>query len=317
MAPNNLLIPCCGDLCYHELPAFLSFHPNGNILLKESFRGLNRDNFDRIIITILKEHAQKYNARKIIEENIEGVEILELEARTQGPANTIYETIKRCNIDGSIVVKDSDNYLMHAKETNSNYVAGVDIYQYNGEIRELKKKSFLSCNEQRHILDIKEKMIASNVVCLGEYGFANANDFVFAYENLKDSIYGLTHLYVSQIIAYLIGFKEQIFDYIPVSEFINWGNKQDLSELKHSNKTVYINYHTIVCADSSARITHLIDLMNNGVNLQFYVNDRAKTETEVRKELSSMGIYDCGIIFNDGLGAICLIDNATVFDRIL
>ena len=230
---KTLIVPCCGNLTYEGTPAYLLAAPTGEMLLSAALSGMELDTFDRIAVVIPSFHDEKWNATEKILSAIrhKNIEILTLDHETAGPANTILEAIERLDIKGSIVIKDADNCIQYTECDEGNYVVGIDIYEFDGEIRNLKNKSFLVCNEQNQLLDVVEKRICSSLVCLGAYGFADAEDFVFACKALKDPIYGLDSLYVSEIITYLMGYQSLTFQFVVADNYRNWGNDYDLHNL--------------------------------------------------------------------------------------
>ena len=81
----------------------------------------------RVTIVILKEHDEKYNARKkLVEVFGHKVDIIVLDKITEGPADTVAQAILRGRIsnDSPILVKDCDGfYDTQVVEGNVIYVA--------------------------------------------------------------------------------------------------------------------------------------------------------------------------------------------------
>lgn len=230
---KTLIVPCCGNLTYEGIPAYLQSSPSGEMLLAKALGGMDLGVFRKIVVVIPAIHEEKWQATSKISAAIDhdNVAIMTLDHDTDGPANTVLEAIEQQDIHGSIVIKDADNSIKYSECGESNFVVGIDVYDYDGEIRNLKNKSFIVINEQNQLLDVVEKRICSSNVCLGAYGFANAQDFVDACNALKDPIYGLKTLYVSEIITYLMGYQSMPFDYVVAEDYCNWGNDYDLKDL--------------------------------------------------------------------------------------
>ena len=94
---STLIIPAAGRSSrYPNMRAkWLLTHPTGEIMLKKVLTSLNYDKFDRTIVTILKEHCEKYDADVILNQVFgDSIEILVLEEPTNSPTETIYKTIK-------------------------------------------------------------------------------------------------------------------------------------------------------------------------------------------------------------------------------
>ncbi len=230
---NTLIVPCCGNLTYNGIPAYLQSSPSGEMLLAKALDGMDLNAFKMIVVVIPSFHEEKWQATSKISTaiNHNNVAIVTLDHDTDGPANTVLEAIEQLNIHGSIVIKDADNSIKYPICDGGNFVVGIDVYDYEGEIRNLKNKSFIVINEQNQLLDVVEKRICSSNVCLGAYGFANVRDFVDACKALKDPIYGLKTLYVSEIITYLMGYQSMPFDYVVAEDYCNWGNDHDLQDM--------------------------------------------------------------------------------------
>lgn len=232
---KTLIVPCCGNLTYGGKPAYLLCNPSGKMLLSVALSGMDLTIFDRVVVVISVLHEQKWQATEKIYAAIshEKIDVVMLDHETAGPANTVLEAIEQLNVQGCIVIKDADNFIKYSDGGEENFVVGIDVYDYYGEIRNLKNKSFIVCNEQNQLLDVVEKRICSSQVCLGAYGFADVQDFIDAIHALHDSIYDLKSLYVSEAITYLMGYKGINFNYVVAEDYQNWGNDYDLKDLMH------------------------------------------------------------------------------------
>ena len=72
-------------------------YPDGKLMIEKALEGLNTDNFNRIIITIVKPHIIKYEAELILKQvfaNNPKIEICILDDFTQSAGETIYLTLK-------------------------------------------------------------------------------------------------------------------------------------------------------------------------------------------------------------------------------
>ena len=144
---TTLIIPCAGKSSRFPSmkPKWMLTHPNGNLMVQEAMGGLNSSSFDRIIITIVKEHSEKYEAKLILEQifNIKKnkkIEILELDYFTDSQSQTVYETLIKKKVRGNFVVKDSDNFVKVNKINYPEFIVGLDINNFSREIFRLKSK---------------------------------------------------------------------------------------------------------------------------------------------------------------------------------
>ena len=111
---NTLIIPCAGKSSRfpNMKPKYMLTHPDGKLMIEKSMENINTDIFDRIIITIVKPHDDKYDTHLILSqvfENNPKIEICMLDDFTSSASETIYKTLTQMNVSGAFVVKDSDN----------------------------------------------------------------------------------------------------------------------------------------------------------------------------------------------------------------
>ncbi len=248
---RTLIVPCVGRKIINGIPQYLNRHPNGQLLIERSIEGAFSEEYDRVLIVLLEEDIKRFNADSVISDEIKiyPIEIISLEEMTSGPAETVYQAIKKAKVSGAMVVKDADNYLKTEHIPQGNFVAGLDLNTWERDIHNLRNKSFLVVNEQGNLLDIIEKQVRSDVICLGLYGFKNAGDFVKAYEHLNDASYPISRLYVSHIISYLIGYSGRVFHYVASLEYENWGDERLWKELQRDYTLYFIDLDNILGRD--------------------------------------------------------------------
>ena len=188
---KTLIIPCAGKSTRFQnmKPKWMLTHPDGKLMIEKAMEGLPLNKFDRIIITIVKEHALKYEAETILKQALNlqknrKIEILKLDDFTSCQSETVYLTLEKMKVKGEFVVKDSDNYVKVIDCLKPEFIVGLDINKFDKEIYRLKSKSFLMVNDQNIITDIIEKKIRSENICLGVYGFNNPAKFIEAYNFL-------------------------------------------------------------------------------------------------------------------------------------
>jgi hypothetical protein len=181
-----------------------------------------------VVITILKEHSEKYGADTILRQIFgSDVEILVLSEPTSSASETVYRTIKQAQITGQIVIKDSDCIVKSESSYKKNSIVGMEI-DSNSNVEKIQTKSFIVKNDDGVILDIIEKEVVSNTICLGVYSVSSM-DFSTAFEEIHNSLTYKTfgEIYVSHIISYLILQEQKIFNYIESTDFIDWGTAND------------------------------------------------------------------------------------------
>lgn len=276
---STLIVPCLGRRIVNGIPQYLNRHPNGRLLIEHSIAGIWNDTYSRLLIVILKDDADNYQADTLMKTELSAYspEIVLLDSMTSGPAETVYLALQKVNVTGSFVVKDSDNYLKTESVPQGNFVAGLDLNSWERDIHNLRNKSFLIVNEQGNLLDIIEKQVRSEVICLGLYGFKKAEDFKKAYEHLNDASYPISRLYLSHVISYLIGYSGRVFHYVNSLEYENWGDERLWKEMQRDYTLYFVDLDNILgssCTLSESIKEKLLLLQNRGAYFIGYtVND--------------------------------------------
>ena len=184
---NNLVIPAAGASSrFPDMKLkWLLTHPTGGLVIEKVLEPFDLDNYERVIITVLKEHNEKYSISTIIGQIFgDKVELCILDSPTASAVETIQKTIDSMNLKGHLTIKDSDGVIESDFALSTNYVCGCKVDQF--KVREVHNKSFIIHNENNSVLDIQEKNVVSDVICLGVYSLS-VEDFVHAYDNIKSS----------------------------------------------------------------------------------------------------------------------------------
>lgn len=247
---NTLIIPCAGKSSRfpNMKPKYLLTHPDGKLMIEKSMEDINLDIFDRIIITIVQPHNEKYEAKLILEQvfkNNKKIEICLLNDFTSSASETIYLTLKQMNVTGSFVIKDSDNRvgITFNKELN-NMIVGYDL-QKHPDISNIPGKSFLILNEQNFIQDIIEKRVVSNIICLGVYCFNNTLDFITAYEEMiSKNIQG--EMFVSHLISYLLSTNKYVFEAQMATSYDDWGTLSEWKDVQKKCRTYFVDVDGVI-----------------------------------------------------------------------
>ena len=159
MNKPTLIIPAAGRSTRfpNMKPKWLLTHPNGKLMIEMVLNGILKDNlFSRIIITITKEHADKYEAELILQQmltsnNIEA-EVLILDDFTKSASETIQKTLLKKNVNGPFIIKDSDNYI-ECELPEGNFIIGSNLNNKEIEISNVPGKSFIVLDENSDIIN--------------------------------------------------------------------------------------------------------------------------------------------------------------------
>jgi len=177
-----------------------------------------------ITIGILKEHNEKYNIVDLLNHEFKNaISILVLDQQTTGPADTVYQIIKKAkiNLNKEILIKDCDSFFDH-EYTKGNYIC-ISKFSDNNLIKTPAAKSYITTNEQGIVQNIVEKKIISDKFCVGGYKFESGELYCNAFEQLSKNN---EEIYVSNIIQYCL-FNDKIFIENNVSNYIDVGTAEE------------------------------------------------------------------------------------------
>lgn len=299
---STLIVPCMGRKLANGIPQYLNRHPNGKLLIERSIEGVYTDQYEKVLIVLLAEDEERFQSKSIIYHEVSQypIEIVTLDEMTSGPAETVYEALRRNNITGAVVIKDADNYLRTEQVPQGNFVAGLDLNKWERDIHNLRNKSFLIVNEQGNLLDIIEKKVRSDVICLGLYGFKKAEDFIKAYEHLNDASYPITKLYVSHVISYLIGYSGRVFHYVSSLAYENWGDERLWKDMQRDYTLYFIDLDHVLGIDgvlAEDNKLKLTTLQNRGAFFIGYTVENENYKIEALKVLREAGLSFIKIVY--------------------
>jgi len=311
---KTLIVPCAGSHTFAGKPLFLQRHPGGKWVYEKTIEGIYPQQYDRIIYIVLDEAEKKYGAGKIIKEDMGRrypIEIVVLPKMTSGPAETIYQIIKHCNIEGEVTVKDSHSFTRINQPCAGNYIAGLDLIVYSKHVESLRSKSFIMLNEQNHVLDVLEKKFRSDVISVGLYGFRSSKDYLFAYEHVNDKNYPIKKLYISHIISYLIGYKERVFHCVYAEDYEDWSTENTWKALQKQYAICILDIDALFGTEaveefSMELLQSLQHMSHNGVRFIACIASRDADDNMFQKFFASKGI-NCVCVIKG-----CLYSNAKI-----
>lgn len=251
---NTLIIPCAGKSSRfpNMKPKYMLTHPDGKLMIEKSMENINTDIFDRIIITIVKPHDDKYDTHLILSqvfENNPKIEICMLDDFTSSASETIYKTLTQMNVSGAFVVKDSDNRVeVRLDKCIKNMIVGYNLSEHR-DVSNIPGKSFLIINEQNVIQDIIEKQIVSNIICLGVYCFENASDFISAYEEMNNK-YIPGEMYISHVISYMLSLGKYVFVAKMATSYDDWGTLAEWKKVQAQHRTYFVDVDGVIMKNS-------------------------------------------------------------------
>ena len=312
---KTLIIPCAGKSSRfpNMKPKYMLTHPDGKLMIEKAMENMNTDVFDRIIITIVKPHDDKYEANLIMKQvfqNNPKIEICLLDDFTSSASETIYLTLKKMNVSGSFVIKDSDNRVgVHFDKQIKNMIVGYDLHKHR-DITNIPGKSFLIINEQGVVQDIIEKQVVSNIICLGVYCFENAADFVKAYEEMQQhKISG--EMYISHVISYMLSSDNYVFESIMATSYDDWGTLSEWKKVQKQHRTYFVDVDGVILKNSGKygttnwyNNTTLLDenvetlkqLQENGAQIVITTSRPEEFRADLEKILNDAGLKPYAVL---------------------
>ena len=307
----KVIVPCAGKSSrFSETrPKWMLTHPDGNLMVKKALEGLRGIEKKDIIITILKEHEEKYNISRGLRENIgEEITILTLDEPTRSQSETVYLTLKKAGVTGGFLVKDSDNYFEVDVPCENNYICYSNLDEYS-EINP-SNKSYIKMNEQGVIVDMVEKRIISKYFNVGGYFFRDAKKFFETFEKLSRNN-NLNELYLSYIIEDMILNQKDIFLGKKVEKYLDWGTFEDWIRYTKKFKTYFFDLDGILFKNGSQffnprweetgiienNAKFIKELSESEYSQIFFVTSRPeKYRNLVENKLKELGIKFAGVI---------------------
>jgi hypothetical protein len=240
----SLIVPCAGKSSrFIGKPKWMLTCPNGNLMIQEAINCLDLENINKIYITFVKEHIDKYfkdydiiSLFKFIKDK--EVIITILDDFTSSQTETVYLTIVKNKIEEGIFIKDCDNYFNHKIE-KGNYICSLEINEKNN-VTKLYNKSFIEINNLDQIINICEKKIINNIICVGGYSFESSDIFKKFYEKSKVIKLEQKEFYISHLVHYCL-LNKLVFYSKLVENYIDWGTPEEWFNYRNSFKTLFID----------------------------------------------------------------------------
>lgn len=254
---NNLLLPMAGRSSRfpNVRPKWMLAHPDtGRLMALESMKGLNLDMFDQIYFGILQEHETIFQILRGFREELDHFGILEksrivlLDRPTSSQSDTVYRMILQERINGSILIKDCDNFFeVDGLPLGHNFVCYSQLDCY--DTINPRNKSYVKLDEHEYLLNIVEKKIISNTFSVGGYGFREAEEFVDSFLKISAK-FSDSECYVSNIIYDML-IHDQPFKGQLVSQYLDWGTIQNWNEYKKQFRTIFCDLDGTLITNTS------------------------------------------------------------------
>lgn len=182
----------------YRMPRVFQMAEDGTMLCIKALQSLELAKFDHIFITILRLLDERYSLSEMLKlqfriKGIKNAEVVILDAPTLSQPETIYQTIRKMNISGSVFVKDADcNFFGDDTDKNAIVIYPLESLDWVNP----KNKSYVNIDDMYYITNIIEKRIVSHYFTAGGYCFEDAETYCHYYERWSEQ----HNLYLSHII---------------------------------------------------------------------------------------------------------------------
>lgn len=249
---KTLIIPCGGKSTRYPgmKPKWLLTHPDGKLMVVKALEGLPLHAFDRIILTIVKAHAEQYEAPLILKQAFADrpdIEICQLDDFTRSVTETVYLTLRRMKVSRAFAIKDSDNFVaVDIPPEPLNAVVSYDIAR-DPSVPNICAKSFLVINREGVLENVAEKRVVSHLIAVGVYLFASTDLYDMAYAALAG---WKGEAYISHIISYLIAQRGQSFVTLPARSYEDWGTLEEWKTVQQRSRTYFVDVDGVLLKNS-------------------------------------------------------------------
>lgn len=196
----------------------------------DSFQNLNYQYFDEIYFVVRS--GATFFGECVENENFELINVLLKHKynrdinvvsidKTKCQVETVYNIVKKYNIQGSVFIKDSDNtFTTKVFPVNCICVYPIEKLQFLSPM----DKSYVSINSDFFVTNIIEKKVVDHYINVGGVGFANIEDFCDCYEKVV-KICDNRKLYMSNVIQYML-LNDYTFNPNFVEDFCDFSTKK-------------------------------------------------------------------------------------------
>ena len=297
----TLIIPCAGKSSrFPDIkPKWLFTHPDGKIMIEKAIEPFLRvKKIKKKIITITKEIDKRFNASHLLNQMFGNkVKVLILNKQTRSASETVYNTIKRFNIKGQILVKDCDNSFEIDKKFNilkKNFIVFIDISK-NPEISNVHQKSFIDLNNKKQIMNIEEKKIISEKICVGLYSFQSAKDFEKHYQICKNKIKN-SEIFVSIVVKNMLN-ENFLFTCTEAKEYEDYGTFEDWLIIRKKYRTFFVDLDGVIFLNKGKygkknwnTKNQLIKNLNHNKSQIVFTSSRPENnKMKIQRELKKIG----------------------------
>ena len=179
----NIVIPMAGAGSRFALAGYKKPKPlidvMGKLMIQWVIENLTTSLDHKFIFICQKEHIEKYSLNKSLMELKPGSQVIEIDGLTQGAAETVLSASDLIDNEVALVIANSDQYIDYKVD---NFFDDLIQKKSDGSILTMTssdaKWSYIKCDNNLRVTEVREKEVISNEATVGIYGFAKGSDFV-------------------------------------------------------------------------------------------------------------------------------------------
>lgn len=245
----KVIIPCAGKSSRfpNTRPKYMLTMPDGKLMLQHAARNWV-DDYD-VTFVINRQHDEDYGSERAIRRIYgDSVNVHILDEWTNGPAETIYQTIKDWD-DTAFYVQDCDSHfdVQFNNHNVKNTVTYVNLHDYP-ETKNVAAKSFVTLHENL-LKNIVEKHVASDKICIGGYRFASSGNYCYHYNRLKKAL-NSEELFISHVIKHMMN-TGIIFTAQEAKNYVDCGTYESFIDIQRKHKTIFCDLDGVVFKNQS------------------------------------------------------------------
>jgi len=238
----KVIVPCCGQSSRFpgQPPKWMLPAHDGRPMICLAIAGLELS-LDDLVVTVLREHEEKY---RIVEGLAKAfgrrVRVILLEERTSSQSETVARTIEALKLNESFLVKDSDGtFQLKGLQQEDNYVC-VDSLNNFDSINP-RNKSYLQIDHKGLVINIREKVVISDLFNVGGYYFSSPQCFLEFYQRLSSNKANWSReIYLSDVIGAMI-LEGVPFHARPTTGFHDWGTVREWRRALLAQKGFFVS----------------------------------------------------------------------------
>ena len=295
--------------------------PDGALAIARAAESVPADAYNRIVVAIRADHDARYGCRELLKRLFgAGVETVVIDGDTRGPADTVAHMIRNANVTGTIAIKDADSFFDPAALPEGSFASVSDVRR-TPEMANIGGKSFAVIDENNLIVEMVEKSLASNFVCIGLYGFSGADLFLKHFEAAATQNSG--EIFVSHVM------NRAITEGVPVTAhavygLIDVGTLEDWRRYVRTRGTIIADLDGVVCRNHSryfppywddedepieSNVSALREWQEKGAQLIFVTARPEAYREKTERLLAELGLTAHALVMNCRHGRRLLIND--------